>query len=101
MPSEALESKIFVGNPDSPVAFIKRKEVEGFIDDTFFRQYNLWKKYHHGFGLPLEKSWANHPSFLIDIIELFELEFMEMQAANRSEQERATKYNNAAKKKRR
>ena len=80
MPKKALESTIFVGDKANPIGFIKRKEIESYLDHTFYNQYNLWKRFHNGFGLPLNKSWAEHPAFLMDIIELFIGEYKALQA---------------------
>jgi len=74
-PKEAENSKIFVGNVDDPIAIIKRKDIVKYIDSTFYRLYNIWYKFHMGFGLPQLKSWSQHPVFLIDAIELFEAEY--------------------------
>ena len=77
IPSEAMNQNMFIGNPENPIDIIKRSEIKDYLQYEFFAQYEVWKKYHIGFGLPLETSWANHPKFLIDIIEVLEAEFKE------------------------
>ncbi len=74
-PKNGGDSKMFVGNVESPVAIIKRKEVKDYADSTFYKLYNVWSKFHQGMGLPKLKSWAEHPMFIIDTIEMFETEF--------------------------
>ena len=81
VPKEALNSKIFVGRKDNPVAIIKRCEIDDYVDDDFNGMYDLWSKFHNGFGLPYERSWSNHPKRIIDIIETFELEFKKITGA--------------------
>ncbi len=70
-----MEQTIFVGKKESPKAFIKRNEIKGYLDEEFYRMLNVWEKFNMGFGLPLSKSWADHPNFLIEIIETFEKEY--------------------------
>lgn len=73
-----MEQTIFVGKKDSPKAFIKRNEIKSYLDAEFYGMYDLWNKFHIGFGLPFDKSWANHPAHIIDIIETFEHEYRYM-----------------------
>ncbi len=44
--------------------------------------FNIWKKFHLGFGLPMGKSWDELPNHIMDIIEIFEQENRQLAVNN-------------------
>jgi len=83
-PKEAQSMPIQVGMRDSNgqlqdvVAVIRRDEIDSYLTDEFFRQYNVFEKYLKGFGLPGGKSWDQQPLFIMRIIETFQDEYMKL-----------------------
>jgi hypothetical protein len=72
VPKNARDKKIFVGDPKKPIAFIKRSEVDGYVNDEEFRAYyHCWKRLSSGMGLPYGDGWAQYPELFNVIIEAF------------------------------
>ena len=65
--------QMFVGNVKDPVAVIERKDRPNYCDDDFYRAYNVWQKWHMGFGLPFPGTWAEAPKRVIDVIEFLDI----------------------------
>lgn len=79
LPKKAMEQTIFVGRSDNPVAFIKRNEIKDYLDQEFFKLHQIWENYHNNMGLPIwGKSWAEHPQWMIEAIQVFEREYKYM-----------------------
>lgn len=51
-----------------------RREALGYVDAEFNSQYDIWERFHSGMGLPMSKSWAEHPAYLINIIDMIDYE---------------------------
>ena len=75
MTEKQLNKRFPVGPKKDKIAIIRRSEISDYLDDSMYRQFNIWKRYHKGMGLPMSKSWAEHPSYLINIIDILENEF--------------------------
>lgn len=37
--------------------FMKWNDIDDYLTDDAYRMYDIWYKYHMGFGLPGGKSW--------------------------------------------
>ena len=68
------EQSWFVGPKKNPYTLVKESEIKNYLDAEFYKMYRVWKMFHLGLGLPGNKSWTELPTFIIDIIEIFETE---------------------------
>lgn len=69
----SLNSMMFVGPPNDPQGTLKKSEIKDYLDDDFMSAYNVWQKWHMGFGLPMTGAWAEVPKHIIDVIEYCEI----------------------------
>lgn len=70
---------IMTKSVNGPV-FLKWNEIEDYITPSLYRMYNIWYKFHMGFGMPGNKAWDEQPLHIMDIIETFEKEYRSMRA---------------------
>lgn len=70
-----LNKRVIVGIEGHQIAIIYRREIKNYVDTEMYRQYDIWSRFHKGMGLPMSKSWAEHPAYLINIIDTMESEW--------------------------
>ena len=80
VPKSAMDQMLFIGPKDDPIGFVKRRELESYIDDDFMLIYEIWQKFNIGMGLPFKEPWAHHPKWMIDGIEILEVEYHKMRS---------------------
>lgn len=65
------------------VAIVTRQEALDCVDDEMMRVYNIWRMWHLGFGMPLPGSWAQQPTYLMNIIEIIEGQYLRFKEKNK------------------
>jgi hypothetical protein len=58
-----------------PFTTINRSEIPQYLDDEFYRMYNVFEKWQLGFGMPGNRPWDEQPVFIMDILEGFKGEY--------------------------
>jgi hypothetical protein len=50
---------------------VERRRIPEYFTEEYFDALAIWKRYKR-YGLPYSIGWAEHPEFIIDIIDIFE-----------------------------
>jgi len=69
------ESRIFLGPVKSPIAIIKRGEIESFLSEDIWGYYENWRVFNSGLGLPYGPGTAQYPDMFVQVIAAFEGEW--------------------------
>ena len=75
IPKGLEEGRIFVGRQETPIAIIKRKDIQSYITPEFLGYYQSWSRFNAGLGLPWGDGWAKYPEHYIQVIQLFQNEW--------------------------
>jgi hypothetical protein len=78
LPSSAKSSEFFIGGATKYK--ISWDDIDYYLDDEFYRMFNIWNMTNRGFGLPgygrsTSLPWDAQPTHIMTIIELFEAEY--------------------------
>ena len=67
--------------------FIKRKEFPDYLTEYFYRAYRIYALTENFGTLPLSGGWAEQPSDIAEIINLFKLEEESWQKEQRDKEQ--------------
>ena len=55
---------------------VKAEDVDSYFTQDYFTCFTLWDLFHKGLGFPFQGGWAEQPQWMIDIIYVFENEYI-------------------------
>lgn len=63
-----------VEDDEGKTIFIQRKDINSYLDETFWSAYIIWCRTENLGCLPFSGGWAEQPAAITEVINLFKVE---------------------------
>ena len=74
--SERYNAGPFSNDDENKKVLIKAEDVDSYFTENYYTCFTLWDLFHKGLGFPFQGGWAEQPKWMVDIIYIFENEYI-------------------------